>query len=259
MSDHAIEAVVFDWGGTLADHAAVELGDMWQLAAGHIAREAGEPARELEIAQRLAETEQAFWATTATHQRAGTLRDLLASATDALGVDVSEALLEEAAVRHLDSWTPHIVHDPAAPAALAALRERGLRIGLLSNTHWPRAFHEHFLERDGLASLIDVRCYTSEMDFQKPHRSAFEQTLSLLGVSDPRRAVFVGDRPWDDVFGAQRAGMRGVLRRNPLVPEYDVSPDAVIAELDELLHHVDRWSSGLPGSGRGSRIGPNGR
>lgn len=243
MADDAIEAVIFDWGGTLADHAAVELGDMWRLAAAHIAGESGQPEREDEIAARLAETEQAFWATTATHQRAGTLRDLLDRATAALRVDVSEALLEEAAVRHLDSWTPHIVHDPAAPAALAELRARGIRIGLLSNTHWPRAFHERFLERDGLAHLIDERCYTSEMDFQKPHPSAFQQALAALGVRDPARAVFVGDRPWDDVYGAQRSGMRGVLRTNPLVPTYDVEPDAVITDLAELLPHVDRWSA----------------
>lgn len=251
MSRQPIEAVVFDWGGTLADHAAVELADMWRLAAGHIARACGEPAREDEIAARLAETEQAFWATTATHQRAGTLRDLLSRATAELGVDVTEALLEEAAVRHLDSWTPHIVHDPAAPAALAALRARGLRIGLLSNTHWPRAFHERFLARDGLADLIDARCYTSEMAFQKPHPSAFHEALAALGVSDPARAVFVGDRPWDDVYGSQRVGMRGVLRHNPLVPGYEVRPDAVIEQLDELAHHLDRWQGGGAGAGRG--------
>ena len=32
-----IEAVIFDWGGTLADYAQVELEDMWRLAARHIA------------------------------------------------------------------------------------------------------------------------------------------------------------------------------------------------------------------------------
>ena len=95
--------------------------------------------------------ERAFWERCSTHQRAGTLADLLAEAAAELGVDVAEAVLEQAAVGYLDAWTPHIRHDPDAAPTLAALRDRGLRIGLLSNTHWPRSFHEHFLERDGLA------------------------------------------------------------------------------------------------------------
>ncbi len=132
-------------------------------------------------------------------------------------------------------------HDPEALPVLAALKERGMAIGLLSNTHWPRAFHEHFLERDGLAEVIDVRCYTSELDYTKPHPDAFGTVLAALGVPEAERVVFVGDRPYDDIFGAQSLGMRAVLRPNPLVPGYDVDPDAVIDRLPELLPTIERW------------------
>jgi len=155
---------------------------------------------------------------------------------------VAEALLEEAALRHLDAWTPHVRHDPDAAPTLAELRERGLRVALLSNTHWPRSFHEHFLERDGLDKLIEARLYTSEMEFQKPHPAAFRAALDAVGVGDPARAVFVGDRPWGDIHGARSVGMRAVWRENPLVPTYDVEPDAVITRLPELLELVDAWS-----------------
>ena len=154
--------------------------------------------------------------------------------------DHNFALLEEAAMRHLDSWTPHVRHDPEAVAALGALRDRGLRIGLLSNTHWPRTFHERFLERDRLAGLIDVRLYTSEMEFQKPHPSAFAAALDAVGVSDPRRALFVGDRPYDDIYGAKGAGLWAALRPHSSVPAYDVEPDVVIQRLPELAEVVDR-------------------
>ncbi len=231
-----VEAVVFDWGGTLSVFVEAELVDAWRLAARHLA-----PDREEELTARLVAVEADFWATTASHQRSATLADLLAGATAELGLDVAEALLEEAAVHHLDAWTEHIRHDPDAAPTLGALRERGLRIGLLSNTHWPRAFHERFLERDGLAELIDARMYTSEMPHQKPHPSAFTTTLEALGVDDPSTAVFVGDRPWDDVVGAKRAGLRAVLRPNPLVEPYDVEPDAVIDRLPDLVPLVDAW------------------
>ena len=231
-----VEAVIFDWGGTLSVFVQSELVDAWRLAARHLA-----PEREDELTERLVAVEAAFWATTSSHQRSATLADLLAAATRELGLDVAEALLEEAAVRHLDAWTDHIRHDPEAAGTLAALRERGLRTGLLSNTHWPRAFHERFLERDGLAALIDARLYTSEMPYQKPHPDAFAAALKALDVDDPLGAVFVGDRPWDDVSGAKAAGLRAVLRPNPYVEPHPVEPDAVIERLPDLVELVDAW------------------
>jgi putative hydrolase of the HAD superfamily len=237
-----IEAVIFDWGGTLTPYAEVELIDMWRLAARHLTDHL--PEDEDAIAERLMAVEREFWDRTASHCLSGTLADLLADATAALGVDVGEAVIEEAGVRYLDAWTPHIRHDDEAAATLTALRERGLRVGLLSNTHWPHTFHEHFLERDGLADLIDARLYTSGMTHMKPHPEAFRAALEAVGVSDPSRAVFVGDRPFDDIFGAKQSGLRAVLRPNPDVPPHDVEPDARITRLPEVVSLVDRWSDG---------------
>lgn len=229
-------AVIFDWGGTLSEFVGVELVDAWRLAARHL-----DPDHEDEIAARLVQVEADFWATTSGHQRSATLADLLATAAGELGLDVAEALLEEAAVRHLDAWTPHIRHDPDAVDVMIALRAGGLRIGMLSNTHWPRAFHERFLERDGLVDLIDARLYTSEMPFQKPHPSAFLAAAEALGV-DPDRAVFVGDRPWDDISGARSVGMRTVLRPNPVAPDIaGIEPDARITRLPELPALLQGW------------------
>lgn len=233
-----VDAVIFDWGGTLSEFVSVELVDAWRLAARHL-----DPEHEDELTDRLVQVEADFWATTSSHQRSATLADLLAEAARQLGMDVAEALLEEAAVRHLDAWTPHIRHDPEAVETLSELRERGLRIGMLSNTHWPRAFHERFLDRDGLVELIDARLYTSEMPFQKPHPSAFLAAAEALDV-DPAKAVFVGDRPWDDVSGAQATGMRAVLRPNPVAPDIEgIQPDGRITRLHELVDLVDAWVS----------------
>ena len=233
-----IEAVVFDWGGTLSTWATVDLADMWRLAA-RLA-----PEHEDELCRRLTEIEGAAFARVRTDQRSSSLPDLLRAASGALGLDVAEVVLEEAATHYLDSWTPHIVHDPHALPVLGALRAVGLRTAVLSNTHWPRAFHEHFLARDGLAELLDVRLYTSEMTHMKPHPSAFREALRLLGVSSPSAAVFVGDRQYDDVWGAAMCGMRTVWRRHPDAEHYDgASPDAVIDHLPELLGILEDYGA----------------
>jgi putative hydrolase of the HAD superfamily len=232
----SVDAVVFDWGGTLSVWAEVDMVDMWRLAARHLA-----PDREDELTAKLVAVEEASFARIPVDQRATTLSSLLALASAELGLDVTEAVLEEAALHHLDSWTPHVRHHDDAQATLKALRDKGIRLGLLSNTHWPRAFHEHFLARDGLDGLIDVRCYTSEMTFTKPHPDAFAEVLDGLGVTDPSTAVFVGDRLHDDVWGSKHAGLKGVWMRSPHTPRYDVEPDAVIDSLTELIDIVDKW------------------
>jgi putative hydrolase of the HAD superfamily len=221
-----MEAVIFDWGGTLSIWVDVEIEDMWRLAARHIA-----PDREEEVLRRLIAVEDRSWQRTRGDRRSTRLADLLAEASAEVGADVAEAVLEEAATHHLDTWTPHIRHFADAAPTLRALRAQGMRIGLLSNTHWPRQFHEHFLERDGLADLIDARLYTSDMEYVKPDRRTFEQALDALEVEE---AVFVGDRLYDDVWGAQQAGLKGVWVRNSHTPPHPVEPDGIIDRLAEL-------------------------
>ncbi len=232
----AVQAVVFDWGGTLAEFVPLEMTDVWTLAAAHLA-----PHREAEVAALLCEVEARFWARTADACASGTLAELVAEASAGLGLDVDEAVLEEAAIRHLEAWTPHVRHFPDAADALADLRARGLRLGLLSNTHWPRAFHERFLARDGLVEALQARLYTSEMTHLKPHPSVFRAALDALEIDDPAAAVFVGDRPYDDIFGAQRAGLRTVWVANDHAPAWDVTPDATITSLADLPATVDAW------------------
>src|SRR5688572_1847913 len=120
-----VDAVIFDWGGTLSVFVSIEMIDVWRLAARHL-----DPEREDEIAEVLFGVEDRFWARTASTQRSGTLAELVAEASAELGLDVAEAVLEEAAVRHLDAWTPHIRHQPDAAEALAALKDKGLTLGL---------------------------------------------------------------------------------------------------------------------------------
>jgi putative hydrolase of the HAD superfamily len=125
------------------------------------------------------------------------------------------------------------------PQLLRHLRGRGINVGALSNTVWPRERHEDVLRRDGVLDLIDDAVYSSEIDWTKPHPEAFR---AAIGVSDPARCVFVGDRPFDDVRGAQRVGVRTVLMPHSDVHAYaEVAPDAVISRLAELRPLIESW------------------
>jgi putative hydrolase of the HAD superfamily len=231
-----LEAIVFDWGGTLSLWADVDLADVWIVAARHL-----DPNRSDELLRELLAFERRFWEGVEATQESAHLGQILGAATAELGLDVTEAVLEEAATHHLDAWTPHIRHDPDAAPVLTELRARGLRIGLLSNTLWPRSWHERFLERDGLLELIDARLYTSDLARTKPHPSAFRAALEALGDPAPERSVFVGDRLFDDIYGAGRVGLKTVHRPNPTVPSFDATADATIPDLPSLLEVMDGW------------------
>ncbi len=238
----AVRAVVFDWGGTLSEwEGDQDLYDSWRSEGWAAAADLLSPAAKEELARHLLAAEDELWKASIAEHRSAHLADLLAEVAREQRLEVTEALIEQAAARHLDAWRQRIRHDPDAAAVLRELRARGIKTGLLSNTYWPRDFHDRALDDDGLLELLDVRLYTSELDHTKPHPAVFLEAIARLDTA-PEEAVFVGDRPFDDIYGAKQAGLRAVLRPNTIMPAFDVEPDAVIYDLPSLLDVIEEWS-----------------
>jgi putative hydrolase of the HAD superfamily len=226
----AVQAVIFDWGGTLTPWHSINTEQLWQtICEPHFpVAEAGTHAAALHAA------EQELWQAARSRYRSATMNQLFNLA----GVAPTDPLLAS----YVKAWEPHTFTDPEVSGLLRGLRERGIKIGVLSNTMWPRSWHEDVFRRDGVLDLIDAAVYTSEIDWTKPHPEAFGVAMRALGVADPAGCVFVGDRPYDDVHGAQGAGMRAVLVPNSDVPPFELAvPDAIVASLAELLPLIDSW------------------
>lgn len=222
-----VQAVIFDWGGTLTPWHTIDPREAWVAVAGDDAA----------AADRLLAAELAIWARSRDEHRSGTVAEIFAVA----GVDPTPAMLDAFSVW----WEPHTIIDPQAPALFDALHDRGLRIGILSNTVWTRAEHERIFARDGMLDRIDGAVYTSDIAWTKPHPEAFRAALDAVGVSDPGAAIFVGDRPFDDIHGAKSVGMHAVLIPHSVIPDVQKGPvvgeaDAVIDQLSDLLAVVDR-------------------
>lgn len=230
-------AVVFDWGGTLTPWHSIDLREQWLAYTS--AYDAG---RADELAGLLMAAEAEAWARARDHQRSGTLDDIFRAA----GIEPSGERHLEALATFFEWWEPHTWTDPDVPELFQALRERGLRVGVLSNTLWPRSYHEEVFRRDGILDLVDGAVYSSEIPWTKPHPEAFGAALGAVGVEDASRAVFVGDRPFDDIHGAHEAGMRAVLVPHSDIPvdqrgHVEGEPDAVVQRLADLLEIVDAW------------------
>jgi len=102
--------------------------------------------------------------------------------------------------------------DPQAVPLLEALRGRGIKTGIVSNTPLgsPASAWRAELTRHGLLDKVDATVFCMDVGWRKPHRAPFDRALSLLEVA-PADALFVGDDYRWDVVGAQNAGLRPVL------------------------------------------------
>ena len=231
-----LDAVIFDWGGTLTPWRTVDPHDAWRAYAG--ALHADDADRATEAARRLVEADLARWVGVRDEHRAFTIAEVLADAA----ADHDTAALDA----YRDFWV-HATHtDPEAAPMLTALRDRGLRLGILSSTPWPAAWHEEWLRRDGVLHLFDACVWSSDLPVTKPHPDAFRAALDAVGVADPARAVYVGDRPYDDVSGAKAVGMRAVLVPHSDIPPHqqvpvDVAPDGVVQRLADLPQLLAGW------------------
>ena len=108
---------------------------------------------------------------------------------------------------------------------LDALRDRGLKLGLLSNSARDL---DLFVGHHGLT--VDAVLTSRAHGKTKPHETIFRRMLELLAVT-PAHALMVGDTVEDDVEGALAVGMRAVLvDREGRYPEQES-----IADLRALL------------------------
>src|SRR5579871_6270323 len=119
---------------------------------------------------------------------------------------VSEDELDRYVAAEYGAWRPAHEVPPTTPLLLEALRERGLKLGLVSNAFDPPELAHAELERLGVASLLDVAVFASEVGARKPEPAIFLHALAALGV-EPARALMVGDSLAADVAGAAALGI----------------------------------------------------
>jgi putative hydrolase of the HAD superfamily len=203
-----LEAVLFDYGDTLMEFA----WDPDLLEAGHRAGLAalgrdGLPDSATVAARFREGYEPLFFApgTVDELEYPGVVRSLLGDFGVEVGDDELAAFLE---AEHA-AWAPARRLASTTHALLEALRSRGLKLALVSNAFDPGWLLHRDLEQLGLAERLDVAVFSSEVGKRKPDPSIFRTALEALGV-EPERALFVGDRLYEDVHGAARLGMTTV-------------------------------------------------
>lgn len=206
----AIRAILFDLGNTLVGYyTSSEFPQVLRRclrecasALGHTENHAGD--EDLFERALLLNREQSDYA----------VRPLSVRLQELFGADEA---LDEASARALGTAFLKPIFamarpDPQAVPLLEALRGRGIKTAIVSNTPWgsPADAWRAELIRHGLLDNVDATVFCTDVGWRKPHRAPFDRALSLLDVA-PADALFVGDDPRWDIIGAQNAGLRPVL------------------------------------------------
>lgn len=238
-----IEAVLFDWGGTLddgrwSDELALRANEAALARIGRGDVGAANVSRWFQANQemfRLESTDEVD------------LAEITEACLRELGCEPSADELEA----YMEAWQRSVAREshlhPDALELLRQLRERGLRLGLVSNTFAPGRFLSPRLDECGLGPAVDVVVLSSEHGKRKPDPTIFHVALDGLGVA-PEQAVFVGDRLAADIAGAHDVGMTTVQAtwfRNEEQGDR-VRPDYVAREPLEILEIIDRCLAATP-------------
>lgn len=213
-----VRAVLFDLDGTLVD-SGIDFGRMRREMLA-LAAEVGCEVAGLEEADIL------------------DLRDLACvhAADPRALMELAEARLVAIEREALERATPV----PGAADVLAALRERGVRVGVVTRNC--REIAEDSMRRYGLPH--DVMVAREDTPRVKPHPLHLWRAVAALNVS-PAAAVMVGDGRMD-VQAGKAAGLRtvGFLADGRPANYFDgLRPDRVIHSLPDLLSWISPSSS----------------
>ena len=127
------------------------------------------------------------------------------------------------------------------------LKERGYRLGAVTNRGYsgPR-FHEEMRDL-GLTDLFESTVVSCEIGYMKPHPRIFQYALKSLGAAAEKTAM-VGDSLHADVEGAKTLGMTAIWRR-PVIGEplemTEDEPEPGPAEPDYTVENIGDLK-GLP-------------
>jgi putative hydrolase of the HAD superfamily len=149
---------------------------------------------------------------------------------DGVLADQLDALLGETQLAHLRCFDD--------VAALAALRERGVFVGVITNgaddTHSDSQRTK--IERLGLLGLVDGCWISDAMGCRKPDPRAFAPALAAASYAADA-CLYVGDSLVNDIAGANAAGLRSALlqRDGELAVTGEPQPWRVIRSLWETL------------------------
>lgn len=153
------------------------------------------------------------------HEQVG--RDMVRFTEDEFWTNYSRLLLTKAGVTKkleqralrvrdwfYEAYAPDVQLVPGGHETLAALKEAGYRLALISNRSNPLEEAVMELELDGIFDLILA---AGEVGYWKPNPAIFNYVLQQFTDLQPEHCLYIGDNFYADGQGATAAGLTPIL------------------------------------------------
>lgn len=238
MSDPPIEAVLFDFAGTLFDDRSLRDVHLAQLR--FVATSAGLAEKSDDDLRNAYRTGMSIAYRTTAGRAFYMHRTLFAGAfvamAVALGGSIDDATAQCAVDRQYQATIEAATLRADCADTLVALRNAGRRVVIVSNIDDEQL--RPMLDRLGLCAMIDAAISSESAGSCKPDATIYDLALRTAAVRADQ-ALFVGDSIGHDVVGPAARGMRTAwLAPHATAIAGDARPDAVIASLAEVLDLV---------------------
>jgi len=215
MPDNAIKAVVFDLGETLLTFGKVKPTEFFRQGAMlsyDFLKKHGQPVGNFNpyLWRNL------FWLRISFFISGLTGRDidsfeLLKKLALQRGADMDKQQWEHLAWLWYEPLSKQAKIETDICSTLATLKQKGLKLGIISNTFINSISIEKHLQQLGILDFFQVRLYSYKFRFRKPDVRIFRIAAQQLS-EETKNILFVGDRIDKDIIPALKAGMQAVLK-----------------------------------------------
>ena len=234
-----IKAVVFDFGGTLAEGRLQT--EPFEAAIFEYLHSLGYQVSFTELRQSQRAALNRLERVRVSH-REMSFEEVYAEVLTRLGIPVEEETLNHLYDLYRRNF-PEVLF-PGVDNLLRSLSEK-YELAVLSNTmnDMPR----RTLAKLGLADLFKAVVCSRDLGIRKPDERAFRHVLDQIRVTSSE-AVFVGDTLKEDIAGARRVGMTAIWVKDEgdeIPPECEYPPHytvKTVLELPLILRKIEELS-----------------
>lgn len=129
---------------------------------------------------------------------------------------------------------------PEVKETLIFLKNKKYKIGLISNTI-SDLFIEEILGKFKIKKFFDSIVTSAQTRIRKPRPEIFKKALKELNVIESQ-AIMIGDSLKSDILGAKRLGIKTIyIKRSDIENNVNVTPDAIISNLLEIIPIISKW------------------
>jgi len=249
MPDKKIKAVLFDLGETLLDFGKFKAGRLFRQGARlsyDFLKSCGQPVGNFQYY-----CWRNLLALRIRHLLSNITKNDFNSLVLLRGIGIKKGIrLDGQRWRHF-AWLWYeplskvATTEPKIKETLTALKNSGLKLGIVSNTFVNGCSLEKHLQQIGILDFFTVRVYSYEFDFRKPDVRIFKIAAERIGET-VENILYVGDRIDKDIRPALRSGMQAVLK-NAYTNNGKKTPKGAwrINQLSELPSLIESINAGI--------------